>query len=163
MQQAPSNVIAVDFARRRRARPSPAPAAESPGVATARQLMGSARDFLLFWRPPARRSSAEYLGGRWDWGWTLFVWTNEAAVGPLRMDLGSRGYLAQWLTREGFLSFLHRATDIGGLLLDGELEDGGEKIRSEPHQLVRRTDALAVLEGRNEERGGVVVPRRPVR
>ncbi|MGH7896209.1 MAG: hypothetical protein ACREQL_16205, partial [Candidatus Binatia bacterium] len=95
--------------------------------------------------------------------WTLFVWTNEAAVGPLRMDLGSRGYLAQWLTREGFLAFLHRACDIGGLLVDGELEDGGEKIRAEPPQLVRRADALTVLEGRSEERGGIVEPRRPVR
>lgn len=148
MEPARKNVIEVDFAARRRARALAKTATvDSPGVAAARRLIGPARDFLLFWRPPARRTAAEYLGGRWDWGWTLFVWTSEAAVGPLRMDLGSRGYLAQWLTREGFLAFLHRAGDIGGLLLDGELEDAGEKIRAEPYQLVRRTDALTVLGG----------------
>lgn len=138
-------MIEVDFASRRRARLQARPRIDSPAVATTRRLIGDARDFLLFWRPPARRSAAEYLGGRWDWGWTLFVWTSESAVGPLRMDLGGRGYLAQWLTREGFLSFLHRATDIGGLLVDGELEDAGEKIRAEPAQLVRRLDAITVL------------------
>jgi hypothetical protein len=60
----------------------------------------------------------------------------------MRADLSTRGYLAQWLTREGFLSFLHRATEIGGVLFDGELEDGGARIRAEPQQLVRRLDAV---------------------
>ncbi len=119
---------------------------DTPGVAVAREMIGQTRDFLLFWRPPARRSAAEYLGSKWDWGWTLFVWTSEASVGPMRADLATRGYLAQWLTREGFLSFLHRATEIGGVLLDGELEDGGARIRAEPQQLVRRHDAVAVLD-----------------
>jgi hypothetical protein len=141
-----ANVIAVDFGRRRR-RDAPAPPVDTPAVATARRLIGQARDFLLFWRPPARRTAAEYLGGRWDWGWTLFVWTSDASVGPFRPDLGNRGYIAQWLTRDGFTAFLNRATDVGGLLFDGALEDCGEKIRAEPEQLVRRTDALAVLEG----------------
>jgi hypothetical protein len=65
----------------------------------------------------------------------------------MRADLAGRGYLAQWLTREGFVSFLHRATDIGGILVDGELEENGERIRAEPQQLVRRRDALGALEG----------------
>jgi hypothetical protein len=64
----------------------------------------------------------------------------------MRADLAGRGYLAQWLTREGFVSFLHRATDIGGILVDGELEENGERIRAEPQQLVRRRDALGALE-----------------
>jgi hypothetical protein len=64
----------------------------------------------------------------------------------MRTDLAGRGYLAQWLTKEGFIAFLRRATDIGGLLVDGELEDAGERIRAEPEQLVRRTDALIALE-----------------
>ena len=136
-------MIPVDFAQRRRVRDR----LESPGVVTARQLVGHARDFLLFWRPPARRTAAEYLGSKWEWGWTLFVWTHESAVGPMRADLAGRGYLAQWLTREGFVSFLHRATDIGGILVDGELEENGERIRAEPQQLVRRRDALGALEG----------------
>ena len=120
---------------------------DTPAVATARDIIGQSRDFLLFWRPPGRRAAAEYLGSKWDWGWTLFVWTSEATVGPMRADLATRGYLAQWLTREGFLSFLHRATEIGGVLFDGELEDGGARIRAEPQQLVRRLDAATVLDG----------------
>ena len=120
---------------------------DTPAVATAREIIGQSRDFLLFWRPPGRRAAAEYLGSKWDWGWTLFVWTSEATVGPMRADLATRGYLAQWLTREGFLSFLHRATEIGGVLFDGELEDGGARIRAEPQQLVRRLDAVTVLDG----------------
>ena len=143
MQAARTNVIPVDFAARRRVRES---AADSPGVATARDIIGHSRDFLLFWRPPARRSAAEYLGSKWEWGWTLFVWTSEATVGPMRADLATRGYLAQWLTREGFLAFLHRATEIGGVLFDGELEDGGARIRAEPQQLVRRLDAVTALD-----------------
>ena len=136
------NVIPVDFAARRRRRGR---VAESPAVATARTLVGSARDYLLFWRPPARRAAAEYLGSKWSWGWTLFVWTDESLVRAMRPDLGTRGYHAQWLTREGFIAFLERATEIGGVLLDGELEDAGERIRAEPMQLVRREDALAAL------------------
>jgi hypothetical protein len=143
VQAARKNVIAVDFAGRRRMRER---LPDTPAVATARDIIGQSRDFLLFWRPPGRRAAAEYLGSKWDWGWTLFVWTSEATVGPMRADLSTRGYLAQWLTREGFLSFLHRATEIGGVLFDGELEDGGARIRAEPQQLVRRLDAVTVLD-----------------
>jgi hypothetical protein len=144
VQAARKNVIPVDFAARRRMRER---VPDTPAVATAREIIGQSRDFLLFWRPPGRRAAAEYLGSKWDWGWTLFVWTSEATVGPMRADLATRGYLAQWLTREGFLSFLHRATEIGGVLFDGELEDGGARIRAEPQQLVRRLDAATVLDG----------------
>jgi hypothetical protein len=143
VQAARKNVIAVDFAARRRMRER---LPDTPAIATARDIIGQSRDFLLFWRPPGRRAAAEYLGSKWDWGWTLFVWTSEATVGPMRADLATRGYLAQWLTREGFLSFLHRATEIGGVLFDGELEDGGARIRAEPQQLVRRLDAATVLD-----------------
>jgi hypothetical protein len=143
VEAARKNVIAVDFAGRRRMRER---LPDTPAVATAREIIGQSRDFLLFWRPPGRRAAAEYLGSKWDWGWTLFVWTSEATVGPMRADLATRGYLAQWLTREGFLSFLHRATEIGGVLFDGELEDGGARIRAEPQQLVRRLDAVTVLD-----------------
>jgi hypothetical protein len=144
VQAARKNVISVDFAARRRLRER---TPDTPAVAAARDIIGESRDFLLFWRPPGRRAAAEYLGSKWDWGWTLFVWTSEATVGPMRADLATRGYLAQWLTREGFLSFLHRATEIGGVLFDGELEDGGARIRAEPPQLVRRHDAVTVLDG----------------
>ena len=110
------------------------------------QALGRSPGFLVFWRPPVRRTAGEYLGGRWDWGWTLFVWTSDAAVGPVWGDLvNGRGYVPQRLTREGFVSFLRRAGDVGGLLLDGELDGDGHVIRAEQDQLIQRRDAMAAL------------------
>src|SRR5262249_32311713 len=124
----------------------PLPAAAANRFADARQALGGARDFVLFWRPPSRRCPAEYLGGRWEWGWTLFVWTSESAVGPVWNALtGARGYVAQPLARPALSAFLNRAGEIGGLLLDGELEAAGDVIRAEPDQLIRREDALSAL------------------
>ncbi len=112
----------------------------------ARRGLGKAAGFLVFWRPPARRSGGEYLGGRWNWGWTLFVWTTDAAVGPVWTDLvDERGYVPQRLTRDAFFSFLRRAHDVGGLLLDGELDGTGHVIRAEADQLIRRDEALLAL------------------
>ena len=144
-QSASAKVIEVDFiARRRVAAPPVVPRASRP-IAALQALVRSV-GFLVFCRPPARRNSGEYLGGRWDWGWTLFVWTSDSAVGPVWGDLvNERGYVPQRLTREGFLSFLRRAGDVGGLLLDGELDGGGHVIRAEPEQLIQRADALSVL------------------
>jgi hypothetical protein len=143
-----AKVIEVDFAARRRV---PAGAARRPPLGppppfAALQALGRSAAFLIFWRPPVRRSAGEYLGGRWDWGWTLFVWTSDAAVGPVWGDLvNARGYVPQRLTRERFVSFLRRAGDVGGLLLDGELDGGGHVIRAEPEQLIRRAEALSAL------------------
>ncbi len=139
-------VIQVDFSAPRRARVSRQPVPERANLSGAQRDLAQARGYLLFWRPPARRNAAEYLGGRWDWGWTLFVWTSDQAVGPVWSHLeASRGYVPQRLNRDEFVGFLHRATDIGGLLLDGELEERGAVIRAEPHQLIRREDALTAL------------------
>ena len=147
-QTSRAKVIEVDFTTRRRvgALPAHRPRAKRPGPLAALQALGRSAGFLVFWRPPARRNSGEYLGGRWEWGWTLFVWTSDSAVGPVWGDLvKDRGYVPQRLTREGFLSFLRRAGDVGGLLLDGELDGGGHVIRAEPDQLIQRADALNVL------------------
>ena len=141
-------MIEVDFAARRRVNGTPVqrPRAVRPRPFAALQALGRSSGFLVFWRPPARRSAGEYLGGRWDWGWTLFVWTNDAAVGEVWSDLVNvRGYVAQRLTRQGFVSFLRRADDVGGLLLDGELDGDGHVIRAEPDQLIKRIDALSAL------------------
>jgi len=146
LQPARSKVIPVDFAARRRARLQALAAVDSRRFADAQQALAGARDFVLFWRPPSRRTAAEYLGGRWNWGWTLFVWTSEAAVGPVWSALtGKRGYVAQRLARPALSTFLGRAGEIGGLLLDGELEATGDVIRAEPDQLIRREDALSAL------------------
>ena len=150
MQTTRAKVIEVDFAARRRV---PAGVAAARGLAalgprpsSALLALGRAGGFLVFWRPPARRTAGEYLGGRWDWGWTLFVWTSDGAVGPVWRDLvNTRGYVPQRMTRQGFASFLRRAGDVGGLLLDGELDGDGHVIRAEPDQLIRRGDALSAL------------------
>jgi hypothetical protein len=149
LTQTPAKVIEVDFAARRRvqaAAPARRPHGLRPRPLAALRALGRSGGFLVFWRPPARRSAGEYLGGRWDWGWTLFVWTSDTAVGPVWADLvNARGYVPQRLTRQGFVSFLRRAGDIGGLLLDGELDGDGHVIRAEPDQLIRRGEALTVL------------------
>ena len=113
---------------------------------TARQALAEAREYLLFWHPPGRRGAAEYLGGRWDWGWTLFVWTSEAAVGDAWETLvAGRDYVPQRLTRNAFASFLRGTGEIGGLLIDGELEGPGKVIRAESDQLIQREAALSAL------------------
>ena len=140
-------VIEVDFTPRRRVG-ARAPRVVKPTANRQRRSLQAANEFVVLWRPPARREAAEYLGGRWDWGWTLFVWTSEAAVGSqwTRIVAG-RGYVPQHLTREAFVSFLNRASEIGGLLVDGELEGAGEIIRAEPEQLIRRDQAIQTLGG----------------
>jgi len=142
---ATAKVIEVDFVARRRV-PPPRPTIRPSRPQAALDALGHSVGFLVFWRPPARRSAGEYLGGRWDWGMTLFVWTSDSAVGSVWNDLVSdRGYVPQRLTREGFLSFLRRAGDVGGLLMDGELDGGGHVIRAEPDQLIQRAEAISVL------------------
>jgi hypothetical protein len=148
VQAAPGKVIHVDFATRQREGGQAVRPRDVPSPPPTGRPLGSAREFVLLWRPPATRATAEYLGGRWDWGWTLFVWTSEAAVGAqwTRIVAG-RGYVPQHLSREAFISFLHRASEIGGLLLDGELEGTGEVIRAEPEQLIGRDEAITALSG----------------
>lgn len=147
MQEAArTKVIEVDFVARCRVSADGHRAAVRARPLAALHALGRSSGFLVFWRPPARRSAGEYLGGRWDWGWTLFVWTSDSAVGAVWGDLvNARGYLPQRLTRDGFLAFLRRAGDVGGLLLDGELDGDGHVIRAEADQLIRRSDALSVL------------------
>lgn len=143
MREARGKVIHVDFeARRRKGVAMPA----RPAAARRPPRLVRASEFILLWRPPVTRSTAEYLGGRWDWGWTLFVWTSEAAVGGRWASLvASRGYVPQHLTRDAFVRFLHRASEIGGLLLDGELEGTGDVIRAEADQLIGRDEAIDAL------------------
>jgi hypothetical protein len=141
-----AKVIPVDFAARRRVAGDGAPPAGGGQTLAARAALGDAAGFLVFWRPPARRAAGEYLGGRWNWGWTLFVWTTDAAVGPSWSDLvHRRGYVPRRLSRAGFAGFLRRSGDVEGLLLDGELDSNGHVIRAEPDQLIRRVEALSTL------------------
>jgi hypothetical protein len=141
-----AKVIEVDFTSRRRVLASQEQRTH-PGPVAALQALERSAGFVIFWRPPAWRISGEYLGGRWDWGWTLFVWTSDAAVGPAwRHLVNGRGYVPQRFTRQGFLAFLRRNGEVEGLLFDGELEGEGHVIRADPDQLVARTEALAALD-----------------
>lgn len=136
-------MIPIDFQAKRRSRP---PLSEPVRYPDAAHALGVAMDFVLFGRPPSRRSAAEYLGARWEWGWTLFIWTSEAVVGPVWDTLtGPRGYVAQHLSHRELAGFLARAREIGGLLIDGDLEGTGEVIRTEPDQLIGRDEALNAL------------------
>src|SRR5262249_60592520 len=129
--------------------------ASPPRFGPARRARAGAGEYLLFWSPPGRRGAAEYLGGRWDWGWTLFVWTSEAAVGDAWETLvGGRDYVPQRLTRGAFASFLRETSEIGGILIDGELEGPGKGIRAEPDQLIQRGEALSALAPRREHTNG---------
>lgn len=146
MQSARSKVIPVDFtARRSRLRAVEPPLQRAP--ATAREALAAADRLLVFERPPSRHSSSEYLGARWKWGWTLFVWTDEAGVGPVWAELtGTRGYVARRWSAPELAAFLVRAREIGGLLVDGDLEGAGDVIRAEPVQLIGRDEALTTLD-----------------
>src|SRR5207244_12381804 len=122
----------VDFAARRRAQAAVGArvSVPPPPALPAQQALGRSPGFLVFWRPPARRAAGEYLGGRWEWGRTLFVWTSDAAVGPVWSDLvNTRGYVVQRLTRQGVVSFLRRAGDGRGRLRNGERHRAGRGVR----------------------------------
>lgn len=150
MAAARENVISVDFQTRRRLEEGysvPAPPPVRLQIGTARDAFARSPVFVFFWRPPLRGGGGEYLGGRWEsWGWTMFVWTSDAAVGFAWTDLVEhRGYVAERMTRSEFALFLRRAPEVGGLLVDGELDDGGAVINADPEQLIDRADALALL------------------
>ena len=114
---------------------------------TGQEALAAADRFIVFERPPSRRSTSEYLGARWEWGWTLFVWTDAAGVGPVWGVLtGARGYVARRWSAPELAAFLLRAKEIGGLLVDGDLEGSGDVIRAEPVQLVGRDEALGTLD-----------------
>ncbi len=145
MEPARSKVIPVDFAARR---PRLRPAERAGGYADARRALAEATRFIVFERPPSRHSAAEFLGARWEWGWTLFVWTADDVVGAVWDSLiSNRGYVARRWSGPELAAFLARAREIGGLLIDGDLEASGEVARAEPAQLVGRDDVLAVLVG----------------
>lgn len=116
-------------------------------IGTARDALLRAPAFVIFCWPAAGGSGADYLGGRWqDWGWTMFVWTSDAAVGSAWTDLVERrGYVAERLTRDAFRLFLKRAPELGGILIDGELDHAGIVIDADVDQLIRRDEALALL------------------
>lgn len=143
-----SNVIHVDFATRRR-RYGPAITAPITGLLPEPvSAVGGADDFWVFWRSPRRNRRAEYLGGRWNRGWMLFVWTDGDLVGaPWRNLIEARGYLAQRLERDALRALLVRSTEVVGLIVNGDIDPEMRTIRAAPEQMVPRGESLRLLRG----------------
>jgi hypothetical protein len=146
MEAARGKVIRVDFgSRRRQCGDHIATAMESllPEPLTA---IHEGTDFLVFSRPPGRRGRAEYLGGRWNRGWMLFVWTrNDLLEQSWHLLVEARGYVPQRLDREGFRELIAESTEVGGLIVNGDIDPEMRTIRAAAEQIARRSEALRLL------------------
>ena len=141
-----SNVIHVDFATRRRRYASNTAAPVATLSPEALSAVGRAEDFVVFWRSPERQRRAEYLGGRWNRGWMLFVWTSDDLVGDSwRVLVEERGYVPQHLDRGALCDLLGRSAEVVGLIVNGDIDPEMRTIRAAPEQMVPRTDSLRLL------------------
>jgi len=137
-------VIRVDFgARRRYDDDVPCVGALLPEPQSA---IREGEDFLVFARPPGRGGRAQYLGGRWNRGWMLFVWTRDDLVEEgWRMQVESRGYVPQHLDRDGFRELVTRSAEVGGLIVNGDIDADLRTIRAAAEQFTRRAEVLRLL------------------
>jgi hypothetical protein len=150
MEAEHGNVIHVDFAARRRLHGPQAAAA----AAAATQLLPepssavvAAEDFLVFWRLPQRSRCTEYLGGRWNRGWMLFVWTSDDFVGPTwRTLVEARGYRPHRLDRSALRELVTRSAEVVGLIVNGDIDAEMRTIRAAPQQMVPRVETLRLLQ-----------------
>ena len=139
-------VIHVDFAARRRRYDDLGPASIVGLLPEPVHAVVAAEDFLVFWRSPERTRSAEYLGGRWNRGWMLFVWTCEDLVAASwREVVEARGYVAQRLDRGAFRDLLTRSAEVVGLIVNGDIDPELRTIRAAPEQMVPRAETLRLL------------------
>jgi hypothetical protein len=141
-----SNVIHVDFASRRRRYGRGATGPVANLLPEALSAVIRAEDFVVFWRSPERQRRAEYLGGRWNRGWMLFVWTSDELVGDSwRVLVEERGYVPQHLDRSALCDLLARSTEVVGLIVNGDIDPEMRTIRAAPEQMVPRPDSLRLL------------------
>jgi hypothetical protein len=139
-------VIHVDFASRRRRYGNDATAPVGALLPEALAAVVQADDFVVFWRSPARHRRAEYLGGRWNRGWMLFVWTSTDLIGESwRILVEERGYVPQHLDRGALRDLLSRSAEVVGLIVNGDIDPEMRTIRAAPEQVVQRTDSLRLL------------------
>lgn len=140
-------VIRVDFEARRRHGEGPPEAPPLQALLPEPQsAILEAEDFLVFARPAGRGGRAQYLGGRWNRGWMLFVWTRDDLVDEgWRMQVESRGYASQHLDREGFRELVTRSSEVGGLIVNGDIDSELRTIRAAAEQFTRRADVLRLL------------------
>ena len=147
MEAERGKVIHVDFAARRRlngghvALPLPDLLPEPASAVV------DAEDFLVFWRLPERSRRTEYLGGRWNRGWMLFVWTSDDFVGPTwRSLVEARGYVPHRIDRAALRDLLTRSNEVVGLIVNGDIDAEMRTIRAAPEQMVPRVDTLRLLQ-----------------
>jgi hypothetical protein len=148
MQGERANVIHVDF--RARCRHDGVPGGDGVERLLPEPLAAlvSASSFLVFWRAADRPQRAEYLGGRWNRGWVLFVWTREDELATGWYALArERGYVAERLERDGFRELLLRCGDVVGLIVNGDIDPETRTIRAAPEQMVPRDETLKLLRG----------------
>jgi hypothetical protein len=139
-------LIHVDFANRRRGYGYGATAPVGSLLPEALSAVVKADDFLVFWRSPQRRHRGEYLGGRWNRGWMLFVWTGADQIGESwRLLVEERGYVPQHLDRGALRNLLATSTEVVGLIVNGDIDPETHTVRAAPDQVVRRTDSLRLL------------------
>jgi hypothetical protein len=141
-----SKVIHVDFTSRRRRYDGGATGPVANLLPEAQSAVVEADNFVVFWRSPERQRRTEYLGGRWNRGWMLFVWTRDDLVGDSwRVLVEERGYVPQRLDRSALCDLLARSTEVVGLIVNGDIDPEMRTIRAAAEQMVPRTDSLRLL------------------
>lgn len=139
-------VIHVDFGARRRRYAEDVVGPIGSLLPEPVSAVVDAEDFLVFWRSPERTRRAEYLGGRWNRGWMLFVWTRDDLIGHDWRDLvEARGYVPQRLDRGALRDLLARSTEVVGLIVNGDIDAELRTIRAAPEQIVPRVETLRLL------------------
>ena len=139
-------VIRVDFGARRRLPDERITMSAARLLAEPLSAVLEGEEFVVFSRPEGRSGRAEYLGGRFDRGWMLFVWTNEDLVGQdWRLLVEARGYVPQHVGRRALRELITCSREVGGLIINGEIDPEMRTIRAAAEQVAGRGDALRLL------------------
>jgi hypothetical protein len=76
----------------------------------------------------------------------LFAWTREEIAGQAwRALVERRGYVPQHLDRGTFRELIARSVEVGGLIVNGDIDAEVRAIRAAPEQVVPRAEALRLL------------------
>ena len=139
-------VIRVDFGARRRQDDDPVDDVVGSLLPEHLAAVLEGREFVVFWRPEESSGRAEYLGGRFDRGWMLFVWTGDDLIGQdCRTLVEARGYVPQHLERGGLRELIACSKEVGGMIVNGDIDPEMRTIRAAAEQIARRGDALRLL------------------
>ena len=141
-------VIRVDFGARRRQDDEAVSNSADHLLPEQLEAVLEGRDFVVFRRPDEKSGRAEYLGGRSEGGWMLFVWTEDDRIGrDCRVIVEERGYVPQHLERGGLRELIACSREVGGMIVNGDIDPEMRTIRAAAEQIARRGDALRLLRG----------------